>query len=197
MYWKTYLDKLVAALLIIALLPMFALVFLVLYISEGRPVLFSQMRSGQGMVPFKMYKFRSLPVGNEGGLDMADRQPNAVGRAIRALGIDELPQLVHIITGHMSFVGPRPLPVAYAPLYGAPHLARFAVKPGITGWAQVNGRNNMSWGKRFELDSWYVDHISVLLDLKILVMTIRLLVANVFEHKPAQDMRVFDGFNLD
>ena len=135
----------------------------------GAPVFFWQERSGwQGRV-FTMFKFRTMGAGE--GPD-AERL-SAFGRWLRATSLDELPQLGHVIRGTMSLVGPRPLPVRYLSRYTAEQARRHEVRPGITGWAQVHGRNTLSWEEKFRLDVWYVDHHSVWLDLRILLLTVR------------------------
>lgn len=157
------------------LLPVLALVASAVALVMGRPVLFRQMRPGLHAQPFLMYKFRSM-------LNRTDAQdkplPDAerltsFGKLLRASSLDELPALWNVLRGDMSLVGPRPLLMEYLPLYTAEQARRHEVRPGITGWAQINGRNALDWESRFEHDVWYVDHRSMLLDLKILLLTIR------------------------
>lgn len=140
----------------------------------GSPVFFQQIRPGQFGKPFKMIKFRTMT--NEYGRDGrlladANRMTN-FGRWLRSTSLDELPELWNVLKGDMSLVGPRPLLLEYLHLYTPEQARRHEVKPGITGWAQVNGRNNISWAKKFEMDVWYVDHQSLLLDLKIIILTV-------------------------
>ena len=149
-------------------LPVLLLTALAVWLVEGRPIFFVQERAGLGERPFRMVKFRSMTPGDA---------PDAVrltrfGRFLRATSLDEVPELVHVLSGKMSLVGPRPLPVAYLPRYTAEQRRRHTVRPGITGWAQVNGRNETSWDDRLVRDVWYVDHASFALDFKILLMTI-------------------------
>ena len=139
----------------------------------GRPVLFRQVRPGLNGEPFEMIKFRTMRQGRGGAVDSctdADRL-TPLGRFLRASSLDELPELWNVLRGDMSLVGPRPLLVAYLPLYSTEQMRRHSVRPGITGWAQVNGRNAIGWDEKFRLDVWYVDHQSLLLDLKILWLT--------------------------
>ncbi|MEC1288766.1 sugar transferase [Bacillus mojavensis] len=141
----------------------------------GSPVFFKQVRPGLGGKPFTLYKFRTMTDerDSEGNLLPDAVRLTKTGRLIRKLSIDELPQLLNVVKGDLSLVGPRPLLMDYLPLYTKQQARRHEVKPGITGWAQVNGRNAISWEKKFELDVWYVDNRSFLLDLKILCLTVR------------------------
>ena len=139
------------------------------------PVFFIQERPGYKGKIFKLYKLRSMRVETQReGINLSDMERmTKSGRIIRALSLDELPQLLNILKGEMSVIGPRPLLVQYLPLYSPQQMRRHDVRPGISGWAQVNGRNELSWEQKFERDVWYVDHISFGLDMKILWMTIR------------------------
>ncbi|MBL4978032.1 MULTISPECIES: sugar transferase [Bacillus] len=141
----------------------------------GSPVFFKQVRPGLHGKPFTLYKFRTMTDerDSEGNLLPDAVRLTKTGRLIRKLSIDELPQLLNVLKGDLSLVGPRPLLMDYLPLYTKQQARRHEVKPGITGWAQVNGRNAISWEKKFELDVWYVDNCSFLLDLKILCLTVR------------------------
>ncbi|MCY9160623.1 sugar transferase [Bacillus atrophaeus] len=141
----------------------------------GSPVFFTQVRPGLNGKPFALYKFRTMTDerDKEGNLLPDEVRLTKTGKLIRKLSIDELPQLWNVIKGDLSLVGPRPLLMEYLPLYTNKQSRRHEVKPGITGWAQVNGRNAISWEKKFELDVWYVDHRSFFLDLKILFLTVR------------------------
>ena len=145
-----------------------ACVALAVRMSMGAPVLFRQERAGLGARPFLLLKFRTMREGQ--GTD-AERTTR-LGRFLRRTSLDELPQLFHVLSGKMSLVGPRPLPTAYLPRYSPEQARRHEVRPGITGWAQVNGRNAISWEEKFRLDVWYVDHRSLALDAKILFMTV-------------------------
>jgi lipopolysaccharide/colanic/teichoic acid biosynthesis glycosyltransferase len=142
--------------------------------SQGRPVLFTQPRVGRDGRRFPIFKFRTMreATGPDGTPLPDDERLTRVGRALRATSIDELPQLWNVLRGDLSLVGPRPLLVRYLPRYTPEQARRHEVLPGITGWAQVNGRNAISWEERFALDVWYVDHWSLALDLRILAMTL-------------------------
>jgi lipopolysaccharide/colanic/teichoic acid biosynthesis glycosyltransferase len=141
----------------------------------GSPVLFRQIRPGLHGRPFTMVKFRTMTdeCGADGELLPDARRLTAFGRFLRASSLDELPELWNVLRGEMSLVGPRPLLMEYLPLYSPEQARRHEVRPGITGWAQVNGRNAVSWDERFRLDVWYVDHRSLWLDLRILWLTVR------------------------
>jgi hypothetical protein len=141
----------------------------------GSPVLFQQIRPGLHGKPFKMVKFRTMTDerGPDGGLLPDAQRLPPFGRFLRATSLDELPELLNVLSGEMSLVGPRPLLMEYLPLYTHQQARRHNVRPGITGWAQVNGRNTISWSEKFALDVWYVDHRSLWLDLRILWLTVR------------------------
>ncbi|MEJ1355777.1 MAG: sugar transferase [Candidatus Sedimenticola sp. (ex Thyasira tokunagai)] len=163
---------------IIALLMLFPLmVFLcVLAISKlGAPVFFSQIRPGLGAKPFKMIKFRTMTnqCDADGKLFPDAQRLTAFGQFLRSTSLDELPELWNVLKGDMSLVGPRPLLMEYLPLYSPEQARRHEVRPGITGWAQANGRNALSWEEKFKLDVWYVDNQSFWLDMKILVLTVK------------------------
>ena len=143
--------------------------------SAGPPAVFSQMRAGRGGKPFRLYKFRTMTDerGKNGELLPDAERLTDLGRWLRATSLDELPQLWNVLRGDMSLVGPRPLLPEYVPLYNDTERRRLDVPPGITGWAQINGRNAISWQQKFALDVWYVEHRSILLDLKIILATIK------------------------
>lgn len=166
----------VAALLALLLLalPLLALVWLIRR-KLGSPVLFRQVRPGLHGQPFTMVKFRTMTDerGPDGALLPDAQRMTPFGRFLRASSLDELPELWNVLRGEMSLVGPRPLLMEYLPLYSTHQARRHEVRPGITGWAQVNGRNAISWQDKFALDVWYVDHRSMWLDLKILWLTVR------------------------
>ncbi len=148
--------------------PLLALALLAVRVALGRPILFVQERTGLGGRPFRLVKLRTMREGD--GPD--DERLTRTGRWLRAASLDELPELWHVLRGEMSLVGPRPLPVHYLPRYTPEQARRHEVRPGITGWAQVNGRNTLTWEQKFEYDVWYVDHRSFWLDLKILWRTV-------------------------
>jgi len=197
LYIKGYLDKVMAFGLIILLLPIFILICLLLLITQGRQVIFIQERSGKGMITFKLLKFRTLKSTNAPGLSLNHRRLTYFGKILRKTGIDEWPQLYNILMGEMSFIGPRPMPREYEKMYSDHHLKRFNVNPGITGWAQIHGKNDISWGKRFDLDAWYVENTTFLTDVKIFWQTIVLMFnALLILGKEETDMPVFNGSNL-
>ena len=167
-----------------------AVVAAVILIVDGRPVFFRQLRAGRGGRPFTMYKFRTM---REGEGSDAERL-TGLGAFLRKVSLDELPQLWNVIKGDMSFVGPRPLPVRYLPRYSAFQSRRHEVRPGITGWAQVNGRNSLSWEEKFRYDVEYVDSRSFLMDLRIIVMTVsRVLRPSGISHEGETTMTEFTG----
>ena len=172
---KRLFDILFSAIGLIILSPLMLIAALLLIANLGYPIFFSQVRPGFKATPFKIYKFRTMKsLLNENGEQLADSERlTRVGLLLRSTSIDELPELWNVLIGDMSLVGPRPLLVEYLPLYSKGQARRHEVRPGITGWAQVNGRNALSWSDRFKLDVWYVDNQSFLLDLKILLMTVK------------------------
>jgi lipopolysaccharide/colanic/teichoic acid biosynthesis glycosyltransferase len=172
---KRVLDVLVSATALLFLLPVMVIIGLLVCLKMGWPPFFSQQRPGLGGRPFTMYKFRTMSdiKGGNGRLLPDAQRLTSFGRFLRATSLDELPELWNVLKGEMSLVGPRPLLMEYLPLYSSEQARRHDVRPGITGWAQVNGRNALSWEEKFALDVWYVDHQSVALDVKILWMTLR------------------------
>ncbi|MEB3329574.1 MAG: sugar transferase [Candidatus Sericytochromatia bacterium] len=170
---KRALDLAAAGLGLALLWPLMLAVALAVAAFLGRPVLFRQVRPGLGGRPFEVLKFRSMSdaCGPDGALLPDAERLGRFGRWLRRTSLDELPQLVNVLRGELSLVGPRPLLMAYLPLYTPEQARRHTVKPGITGWAQVNGRNAVTWERRFELDVWYVEHRSLGLDLRILALT--------------------------
>lgn len=171
---KRAIDVTASLLLLVLLSPLFAVLALAVRIQLGSPVLFRQARPGRNGRLFTLYKFRTMHTGGAGveGVQTDAERLTPFGRVLRASSLDELPELWNVLTGDMSFVGPRPLLVEYLPLYDAKQARRHEVRPGITGWAQVNGRNAVGWPERFALDVWYVDNRSLALDVRILWRTI-------------------------
>jgi lipopolysaccharide/colanic/teichoic acid biosynthesis glycosyltransferase len=169
---KRCFDVLVSLVALIALAVPMVIVALLVRVNMGSPVLFRQQRPGLGGRPFKIVKFRTMRTEKSDDIEHHDIQRiTGLGRFLRASSLDEPPQLWNVLKGEMSLVGPRPLLMEYLPLYSAEQMRRHEVKPGVTGWAQVNGRNAISWEEKFALDTWYVDNRNFLLDLKILFMT--------------------------
>ena len=173
MMLKSIFDKSLALFLIIIFLPIYIIVSLLIWCKMGSPILFRQKRPGKDEKIFGIYKFRTMTneTDEDGNLLPDEERLRGIGRFIRSTSLDELPQLFNVLKGEMSFVGPRPLLIEYLPLYNNEQKRRHDVKPGITGWAQVNGRNAISWEQKFEYDVWYVDNQSFLLDIKILWLT--------------------------
>ena len=171
--FKSIFDKTLALFLIILFLPIYIVVSLLIFFKMGRPILFRQKRPGYKEKIFGIYKFRTMTNEKDkfGNLLPDDKRLVGIGKFIRSTSLDELPQLFNVLKGEMSFVGPRPLLEEYLPLYNEKQKRRHDVKPGITGWAQVNGRNAISWEQKFDYDVWYVDNQSFWLDIKILWMT--------------------------
>ncbi len=165
---KRILDFVFATVLLLALLPLLLTVAVLQLCFMGRPVFFRQARAGLDEKPFELIKFRSM---QPGGFADADRLTKW-GSFLRSTSLDELPELWNVLRGEMSLVGPRPLPVHYLPRYSPEQGKRHTVRPGITGWAQVNGRNALTWEAQFEADLWYVRNHSLKLDLKILLLTV-------------------------
>jgi lipopolysaccharide/colanic/teichoic acid biosynthesis glycosyltransferase len=172
---KRFFDFLLSLVLLLILCPIYIVVVLLILFKIGRPVFFRQKRPGVSGKIFNIYKFRTMTVEkDEGGELLPDEQRlTSVGMYIRSASLDELPQILNVLKGDMSFVGPRPLLIEYLSLYSEKQSRRHEVKPGITGWAQVNGRNAISWEEKFDLDVWYVDNQSIWLDIKILWLTIK------------------------
>ena len=171
---KRVFDVVVSAVALTVLAPVMGLTALAVWRTMGRPVLFRQARPGLHGKPFVMYKFRTMRDlrDAEGNLLPDEARLTPFGRWLRTTSLDELPELVNVLRGEMSLVGPRPLLMEYLERYTPEQARRHEVKPGITGWAQIHGRNNLSWEERLRLDVWYVDHWSLWLDLKILWRTL-------------------------
>lgn len=170
---KRLFDIVLSLVLIIVFSPLFLVVTIMIYLKMGTPILFRQKRPGFKEKIFEIYKFRTMTDDrDENGILLPDDQRlKGIGKFIRSTSLDELPQLLNVLKGDMSFVGPRPLLIEYLNLYNERQKKRHDAKPGITGWAQVNGRNAISWEQKFEYDVWYVEHYSFILDLKILWLT--------------------------
>ena len=171
---KRVFDILMSAGLLLLLAPVMALVAVIVMVQMGRPILFRQVRPGLYGEPFIMIKFRTMRNDVDGkGVSLSDAERlTGFGRFLRASSLDELPELINVLKGDMSLVGPRPLLMEYLPLYSPEQARRHEVRPGITGWAQVNGRNALTWDEKFRLDVWYVDNRNLVMDAKILVKTL-------------------------
>jgi lipopolysaccharide/colanic/teichoic acid biosynthesis glycosyltransferase len=174
-YIKQIIDFILALVAVVLLLPLFFLLSLLLFLAYSNNPYFVQARPGKNGMLFQLVKFRTMSEQRDklGALLPDAQRLTTIGRFVRNTSLDELPQLLNVLKGDMSLVGPRPLLPEYLPLYNQTQNRRHEIKPGITGWAQVNGRNAISWQEKFSFDVWYVNNISFMLDLKILLLTIR------------------------
>jgi len=173
-FFKPIIDFILAVILIILFFPVMAMVSILIFFSMGKPILFKQKRPGYKEKIFTLYKFRTMTNERDenGNILPDEKRLTKIGKIIRSLSLDELPQLFNVLKCDMSFVGPRPLLVEYLPLYNERQRKRHEVKPGITGLAQVKGRNALTWKEKFEYDIYYVEKLSFWLDLKIILLTI-------------------------
>ncbi|MCH2148229.1 MAG: sugar transferase, partial [Phycisphaerales bacterium] len=171
---KRFLDVILSAAALLVLAPLLIVIWMLIRVTMGSPAIFAQRRPGRGGRPFMLFKFRTMQAADSDDVDTDTDQHRLtrLGRILRSTSLDELPELWNILRGDMSLVGPRPLLEEYLPLYTAQQARRHEVRPGLTGWAQVNGRNTVDWDKRFELDVWYVDHATIMLDFRILLKTV-------------------------
>ncbi|ATD54379.1 sugar transferase [Clostridium chauvoei] len=195
---KRLMDILVSLSALIVLSPIFLVVGILIAIKLGRPVFFVQKRVGKNNKVFNMIKFRTMKdIKDKNGNLLSDKERlTSFGEKLRSLSIDELPELINILKGDMSLVGPRPLLVEYLPLYSKEQLRRHEVLPGLTGWAQINGRNSISWKEKFKLDVWYVENWSFALDIKIFFLTIsKVLKKSDINQSEDNTMEKFNGKN--
>lgn len=171
---KRVFDLIVSTVSIVLFLPLFLIISICIFFSMGTPIFYKQLRIGKDNKPFYIYKFRTMTniLEINGRILGDDERITKFGMILRKTSLDELPQLINVIKGEMSLVGPRPLLPEYLPLYTKEQIRRHEVKPGITGLAQVSGRNSISWEEKFRLDVFYVDHCSFLMDMKILFLTV-------------------------
>lgn len=193
---KRLFDLVCGLMLLIIFSPLMLILAALIRLQMGAPVIFKQKRPGLAGRPFYLYKFRTMTGARDedGELLSDDQRLTGLGRFLRRFSLDELPQLFNVVKGELSFVGPRPLLMAYLDRYSEEQARRHEVKPGITGWAQVNGRNAVSWEERFRLDVWYVDNRSFWLDLKILGMTaVKVLKAEGISGEGTETMNEFMG----
>ncbi len=193
---KRAFDLVVAGVLLVLLSPVVAVAALLVLVLDGSPVLFRQVRPGRDGRPFTILKFRTMTDHRDANGDLLPdvARLTAVGRFLRRTSLDELPELVNVIRGDMSLVGPRPLLVEYVPRYTPEQRRRHDVRPGITGWAQVNGRNDLEWEEKLTLDVWYVDHRSLRLDVDILGRTAKQVLAGRGVSAPGHaTARPFEG----
>lgn len=195
---KRFVDLALSVMLLAVLSPLLVVIWMVLAIEHKGKPFFIQSRVGLRQKVFSMIKFKTMNEDRDvtGALLPDKRRISKVGMVLRQLSLDELPQLVNVLKGDMSIVGPRPLLVRYVPLYSANQNRRHEVRPGITGWAQVNGRNAISWSRRFELDVYYVDHLTFLLDCRIFWMTIiKIIRREGIDQSENRPMEPFSGSN--
>jgi len=182
----------------IVISPIFVIVtLLLLFVNNGKPF-FSQSRPGRDEKIFKVIKFKTMNdrKGKDGHLLPDNERITKIGNFIRSSSLDEIPQLINVIKGDMSLIGPRPLMVEYLPLYSPEQKRRHEIRPGITGWAQINGRNDISWKQKFEYDVWYVDHLSLKLDIKIFLLTLKkIFIREGISKKGMATTDPFDGSN--
>lgn len=198
-FFKRFFDVLISAVGLILIGWIIILVAIFLHFAnKGAGAFFYQERPGKDEKIFKIIKFKTMTdeCDAEGKLLPDAQRLTKIGKIVRSLSIDELPQLINVLKGDMSLIGPRPLRVYYLPLYSKEQHRRHEVRPGITGWAQVNGRNNISWTEKFKLDVWYVDHCTLLTDIKIIFITIKnVLIRKDINNDSAATMYPFDGTN--
>ncbi|MFY0672420.1 MAG: sugar transferase [Bacteroidia bacterium] len=198
LFFKRIIDVIVSFFTLLLSFPVFAIICILLYKHNNGKVFFTQKRPGLDEKIFKLIKFKTMndKVDSKGNLLPSIERTTSVGRFLRKYSLDEIPQLINVLKGDMSLIGPRPLLVQYLPLYNEYQKQRHTVKPGITGWAQTNGRNAISWSKKFELDVFYVKNISLILDVKIILNTIVKVVkgsdVNVSKDKTVE---TFNGHN--
>ena len=197
--FKRCLDFFIVFCVLFVIWPILVVIALGLhFVNKGAGAFFTQERPGRGGKIFKVIKFKSMTDKRDlmGNLLPDEERLTKIGKFIRTTSLDELPQLINVLKGDMSLIGPRPLLPQYLPLYSTEQGRRHDVRPGITGWAQVNGRNDVSWGKKFELDVWYVDHLSFWLDMKIIFLTIwKVLKRDGVSKEGMATTEPFNGYN--
>lgn len=193
---KRIFDLVLTILGIFLILPLLLILAFFVRVFHGSPLFFVQIRPGQHGKPFKMYKFRTMTNARdaEGNLLPDHERLTSLGKFLRSTSLDEFPELINVLKGDMSLVGPRPLLMEYLPLYSSEQSRRHEVKPGMTGWAQINGRNAIGWDEKFSYDVWYVDNWSIWLDIKILAMTmLNVLLRKGINHNETETMPFFQG----
>ena len=197
-FFKRFIDFWIALIGLICLLPILLVVIVLLhYANKGAGVFFFQERPGKNTKIFRMVKFKTMTDERDanGNLLPDGDRLTKVGRFVRSTSIDELPQLYNVLKGDMALIGPRPLLVQYLPLYSAEQARRHEVRPGISGWAQCHGRNNISWTEKFKLDVWYVDHVSFLTDMKVFLLTIKKVICRDNINQIGGEWATMDPFN--
>lgn len=191
---KRIFDMGISVLLFILLLPVFTLISILIKFFMGSPVLFVQERPGRHTKPFRLYKFRTMNIVADGKDIPEAARITVLGEFLRKYSMDEIPQFINVLKGDMSLVGPRPLLMEYIPLYSNEQMKRHLVKPGMTGWAQINGRNQVTWEERFRNDIWYVHHQNLVLDCKILWWTfIKVVKKEGINQYKTEPMEKFNG----
>jgi len=193
---KRKIDISITLIFSVIWIPLLAIVAIFIYLIDGPPILFRQLRTGFRNKPFVLVKFRTMKPSKVDKLQSNSRRITNLGRFLRVTSLDELPSFWNVLNGDMSLVGPRPLPAEYLPKYNTMQRKRHLVKPGLTGWAQIHGRNAISWEQKFEMDLWYVKKQSIWLDFKILFKTVPVVLnmQNITANRH-QTMPVFDGNN--
>lgn len=198
-FFKRVIDFILVFCVLLVIWPILLIITIWLHFAnKGAGAFFFQERPGKDAKIFKVIKFKTMTDERdaEGNLLPDAQRLTKVGRFVRSTSIDELPQLINVLKGDMALIGPRPLRVHYLPLYSKEQARRHEVRPGITGWAQVNGRNNISWTKKFELDVWYVNHCSFLLDIRVIYLTIKKVICREdINNDSSTTMYPFDGTN--
>lgn len=197
-FFKRLIDFTASFIGLLLISPVFIIVTIILYIQNNGKPFFFQERPGKDAKPFHIIKFKSMTDAKDqdGKLLPDNERITAAGNFIRKTSLDEIPQLINVLKGDMSLIGPRPLLFKYIPLYNETQMRRHEVRPGITGWAQVNGRNSISWTDKFNLDIYYIDNLSLLLDIKILFLTAKkVLVREGINQSDSRPMMPFDGTN--
>lgn len=198
-FFKRLIDFLIALVALVCLSPLLLIVTLWLHFAnKGAGAFFFQERPGKNSKIFKVVKYKTMTDERDaqGELLPDEQRLTKVGRFVRSTSIDELPQLYNVLKGDMALIGPRPLLVKYLPLYSPEQARRHEVRPGISGWAQCHGRNAISWAEKFQYDVWYVDHVSLLTDLKVIYLTLRtVLKREGISHEGAATMEAFNGHN--
>ena len=198
-YFKRFIDLIISLLTLAFFFWLILLIALLVWLDMGKPILFKQRRPGLRGKPFNLYKFRTMveALDEKGNLLPDSKRLTPLGRILRGTSLDELPTLINVLRGDMSLVGPRPLLIEYLDRYTSEQARRHEVKPGITGWAQVNGRNAITWEEKFKYDVWYVDNLSFWLDLKIIGMTIWKILKREGINQPGQaTMEEFKGTKI-
>ena len=199
LFFKRFLDFWISLIVLIIISPILLVVTIWLHFAnKGAGVFFFQERPGKDGKIFKVIKYKTMTDerDSDGNLLPDEKRLTKVGRFVRSTSIDELPQLINVLKGDMALIGPRPLLVQYLPMYSPEQARRHEVRPGISGWAQCHGRNAISWTEKFKLDVWYVDHVSLLTDLKVIFITIKnVLMRNDINSATAATMEAFNGYN--